>query len=548
MKKILLLTIRLFLFFPLIAREIPEDVLRNLDKALLIKEEFTIPVQQKINRQLDQLRLTHDIGRRYAIYSRLFEDSQSYSCDSALNYARQTLSIANALGNPRQKAESVLRLSEIYSTMGFYMEALQSLEQIKPDSLDSALYPQYLNTAIRVYGILAAYNSRNPQGKVYQTLADNYRDSLLAVSPPSGLNFALVSAELAMLEGNPQKAVALLTDRYNQPDPFDRNTAFIAYTLAEAYAMEGDVENEIRYYAISALSDIHCGVKENLSLRKLAVLLYEQGDIDRAYRYIKESMEDSIFSGARMRTLEISEVLPVIVKAYQDRQDRQRVQLLIFTLLISILTIGLVVVLLVVFRQMKTLAQARGELRKANIRLEEMNRKLSEANERQHALNCYLSESNEVKEGYIGHFLNLCSVYIEKLESYKKLVNRKIIAGQIDELQKMTASDKLVESELREFHTNFDNTFLLLYPTFVEELNALLREEERFPLRKGEGLNTELRIFALIRLGITDSARIAGFLRYSAQTIYNYRTKVRNKATDRDDFEERVKGIGRTNL
>ncbi len=545
MKKYLFLLLSFFLILsPLSAQYNTDELLQRLDIALQNKENYVRPVQHNIRKELQNLKQTTEEEKKYAIYNRLYQESQSYSCDSALHFAQEQLAIAQKLNHAEWIAESCLHLSEVYSMMGFYIEALGSLESIDPSSLLPAQYPLYLNTAIRVYNSLADYNSRNENGKEYLALAGQYRDQLRNSVDSIHPNHTLVSAECLMAQGDPEKAIALLNDRYKKLNPEDRHTAYIAYTLGEAYKMQQNSDKQIESYALSALSDVLCGVKENLSLRKLAVLLFENGDIERAYLYIKNSMVDSIFSGARLRTLEISEILPVIVESYQSRQEQQKKKMILFMALISFLVVILIVVLLIVFNQMRKIAQTRKELRETNNRLEELNLQLSKANQDQLALNDYLSESNHVKEGYIGHFLNLCSVYIEKLENYKKLVNRKIIAGQIEELQKMTHSDKLIESELKEFYATFDNTFLLLYPGFVDELNQLLKEESRFQIRKGEGLNTELRIFALIKLGITDSSRIAGFLRYSAQTIYNYRSKVKTKAIDKDDFEEQVKHIG----
>ena len=194
---------------------------------------------------------------------------------------------------------------------------------------------------------------------------------------------------------------------------------------------------------------------------------------------------------------------------------------------------------------MKRLARIRKELYKTNTKLNELNTNLQSSNSLLLTVNTELSDANRIKETYIGHFLDLCSTYISKLEKYQNTLNKKAVEKKLDELYKMLKSSEMIDNELKELYENFDNIFLHLYPNFFEELNSLLVEEERFELKQNELLNTELRILALIRLGITDSSKIASFLHYSANTIYNYRTRVRNKAAvPREEFESLVIKIG----
>ena len=289
-----------------------------------------------------------------------------------------------------------------------------------------------------------------------------------------------------------------------------------AFSLAHLYKDEKQTDAYGKYLALSAISDIKVSVKENAALSNLAFVLYERGDVSRAYRYIKRSLEDAIFCNARLRTVEISRVLPVIEAAYKQQIERQRHQLVFFLIVVSILSAFLIVSVILIYKQMKKLSATQRNLKQAN----------------------------HIKEEYIGHFLNLCSIYIEKLDRFRSTVNRKITAGQAEELLKLTKSSQFAGVEQKEFYANFDNAFLHLYPNFVAEFNELLQPEERFVLKTGELLNTELRIFAIIRLGIDDSSKIANFLHYSINTIYTYRNKVKNKAINRDKFEEEILKIG----
>ena len=258
---------------------------------------------------------------------------------------------------------------------------------------------------------------------------------------------------------------------------------------------------------------------------------YAAGNIAVAYEYIKYSLDDANFFDARQRTIEISRILPLIENSYQIESQKQKDNLKRYSILVSVLLFFLLLSTLFIYKQMQRVSRARDEVQAINTKLNRLNNQLA--------------ESNHVKEEYIGQFLSMCSSYIDKLMSYQKMVGRKIQAGQIDDLIKNIKSDAFIDEEQQKLLTNFDAIFLRIYPDFVEQFNKLLHENERYVLKKEELLNTELRIFALIRLGISDSSQIARFLRYSVNSIYTYRTKVKNKAiVPRDNFENEVMKIG----
>ena len=280
-------------------------------------------------------------------------------------------------------------------------------------------------------------------------------------------------------------------------------------------------------------------MKGYIALRKLAILLYKEGDLDRAYTYIKCSMEDAIFCRARFRTLEISQTLPIIVAAYDQKVKQEKEKLEKYLFLISILAVVLVISVICIYKQLKKLSLARKAI---NTMYEDVKRMNGDLND----LNKKLSESNLVKEEYIGSVFNLCSTYIDKMEAYRIDINRKLKSGQIAEAAKITSSTSLVSDELKEFFRNFDAIFLNIYPNFVEEFNALLIENEKIVPKTGDILTPELRVFALVRLGITDSSKIASFLHYSPQTVYNYRLKVHNKLiVSKDEFAVAIQQIGK---
>ena len=323
--------------------------------------------------------------------------------------------------------------------------------------------------------------------------------------------------------GNMDEALSINDLRLANVDPDTPGYALVTYHRSLLYRQMQNKEEEKRYLALSALADIRLCITDHASLWTLAELLYEEGDIERAYRYIRFSWNETNRYNARSRSLQTAGILSLIDLTYQAMREKQNDRLRLYIWLISTLTLLLIAAMAFIYRQMKRLSLARNHLEQANGQLR---------------------ISNHIKEEYIGRFMNLCSVYINRLDAYRRMVNKKISAGQTEELLKMVRSREVLDTGLKELYANFDTAFLHLFPDFVERFNELLKPEERIVLRKGELLNTELRIFALIRLGIEDSSQIAEFLRYSVNTIYNYRAKVKNKACiSREDFETHLMQI-----
>jgi cell division protein FtsB len=319
----------------------------------------------------------------------------------------------------------------------------------------------------------------------------------------------------------------------------------ITFFLAQSYLPENNMREYKKYLILSALSDIRSSTKDNASLTALAVQLFKEGDIERAHAYINIAFEDAAFYNSRLRLASLSNILPLINKAYDTAIQKQKAKLQTAVIAISILGLLLLLTLFYIWRQLKNLSRVRKNLQDANMSLSALNKQLTATNEELKGLYNELSETNRVKEYYIGNLLNVCSDYIDKLDVYRKTVKKMILAKQLSELLEKTKSGQLIEEEIQLFYKNFDAIFLHIYPDFVAQLNNLLLPEERVTVKTGELLTTELRIFALIRLGITDSSKIAKLLRYSVNTIYNYRAKFKNKgAVNRDEFEDLIMKIG----
>lgn len=297
---------------------------------------------------------------------------------------------------------------------------------------------------------------------------------------------------------------------------------------------------------ISSISDLRSTVREYVSLRQLALLLYEEGDLNRAYDFMKIALEDATACNARLRIIELNNSYPMINAVYIDTVQKQKMELKKTIIIITVLILLLVLLMVYLLKQMRRISRARKEIEVAYDRLNELTDKLKSSNEKLSEANNAIAENSELKEVYIGRYMDQCLGYIEKIDSYRKSVGKLLKSGKLEELKKLVKSTSMTDDELKLFYDSFDKTFLNLFPAFVEDFNALLLPEEAIVPKKAGTLNTELRIFALIRLGITDSDKIAKFLRYSLTTIYNYRTKVRNKALgDRNRLEAEIQKIGR---
>ena len=546
MRKIVLIFVTVVLPCLLCARnddKSTDALLRQIDGIIKNRQTYGAEKEARIADLKKLLSEATSDEQRYGFCGRLFDEYRAYNLDSSYVYAQRKQNLASHMGKQDYLDDSAMNMAEVMGTTGMYKEALEQLGQIDKKTLPDYLYSYYYHLYRTIYGLMGDYAVTEKEKKAYYRMTDLYRDSLLQINASDSLGHVLVMADKCIVHAQYDEAIRMLMDYYRRPSMDEHSKAMITYTLSEGYRLKGDKKGQKHYLALSAIADLKSAVKEYVSLRKLASLVYEDGDIDRAYNYLKCSLEDATLCNARLRTLEISQVFPIIDQAYQLKAKRQQQEMKISLICISLLSIFLLVAVFFVYKQMKKVAAARREVLDTNTLLQELNEELHHSNSQLKEMNHTLSETNYIKEEYIGRYMDQCSTYLDKMDLYRRSLNKTAAAGKVEELYKAIKSSQFLE-ELKEFYANFDMTFLQLFPNFVEEFNALLVEPMQ--PKAGELLNTELRIFALIRLGITDSTKIAQFLRYSVTTIYNYRTRVRNKALgERDEFEAKVMKIGK---
>lgn len=496
----------------------------SLDEAICAHDDFVSARQTRIARLKRQLLDADTTGNAFFRWNgEIYREYKAYICDSAIHYLNANLQWAERRALHEAADETRLELAYLMATAGMYEEAGHLLRRIDKSTLPARLLPDYFNCYHKLYDELSIYTLDDTFKQRYRAAALCYDDSLMQVLPSASALYLERREMRASAAGNMDEALSINDMRLASAEPNTPQYALVTYHRSLLYRKLGNREEEKRCLALSALTDIRLSITDHASLWTLAELLYEEGDIEHAYRYIRFSWSETNLYNARSRSLQTAGILSLIDLTYQAMREKQNDRLRLYIWLISALSLLLVAAIAFIYRQMKRLSLARNHL--------------EEANEQLHI-------SNHIKEEYIGRFMNLCSIYITRLDAYRRMVNKKISAGQTEELLKMVRSREVLDTGLKELYQNFDSAFLHLFPDFVDKFNDLLQPEERIVLRNGELLNTELRIFALIRLGIDDSSQIAEFLRYSVNTIYNYRAKVKNKARiSREDFETRLMQI-----
>lgn len=522
-----------------------DSMLLVLDKTLEKKDFFIHQKEKELLELKLQLNQCSNDEKRFLLLNDLINSYLSFNIDSASHYIYDQEDLAHKLNNDLFYAQAKLNLTSAYISTGMYYEAMVILESLNFELMAGSLKILYLNLFRRTYDALADFANNEELKQHYKLQVSKYRDLVLVNHRDMNSDDLILQADALIADGEYFKAIDILNKLLVSDGSSNHQKAIFNHLLARAWRGVGNGDNEKYYLISSSIFDIKSSIKEYISLWQLAEILYEEGDVDRAFTYLQTSLEDATQGNMRLRTNSISNIYPIIEKAYQGKAAFQQQQLRKLLLFISILLIALMLVTLFVLLQMRKLRWARKELKQMNSQLAHLNVDLTKSNRNLKILNSSICDSSVIKEEYIGKYMEQCILYLDKIEEYRRWVRRNIQTASKKELLQEIDSSKFLEVELLNFYNEFDKTFLNLFPTFVEEFNALLNPADQVLLKSNEMLNTELRIYALIRLGIVDSNKIARFLRYSLSTIYNYRTKVRNKAAgNREEFEVLVMKIG----
>lgn len=534
------------------ALEENRKLLHSLDSLLEQQDLFVRVKEERIKQLKMQYSRVKDVKELYAMNRMVYLEYRVYDADSALHYINKNIQLAQQTNNRTWEVVSLLEQSFVLTSSGLLTEALKAVSDIQPEELPQNLRSEYFGRLCTLYSRLRDYSSENSQlSEHYNNLQKAFRDSVYLTATPDELRYWNCRAWLYL--GTPEiEPVKQAFEENKQTLSNDsRKYSIATYNLSAIYRSENNESKYLENLILSAMADIRSVNGDIGSLQEIAEYLFKHGEIDRAYNYILYCSQKAMLFHNRVRIVKMSHLQNQIYKAYQEQSRTQQKRLQASLIAVSFLFLVLIGALLFIRKQMRRLKEANLKLDNTNQklsvnmdalstahqRLEEVNMQLKDLNTQLQEVNDQLRESNYVKEEYIGYVFNICSTYISKLEEFRKNINRKLKVGQIEDVKAMTDSSATASNELKEFYQNFDTIFLHLYPDFVGDFNALLLPEERIELKEGELLNTELRIHALIRLGITDSVKIADFLHCSAQTVYNNRLRTRNKSIiPKEDF------------
>lgn len=496
-----------------------ESLLRELDATLEMAPTYNGYFLQRVDVLRQLLSRRNSPEQEFDIRNNLAEEFSAYSMDSTLFQLRRNQAIATRLKDAYRLAETDLRLAREYALAGYHSDAMEILSTYSPESVPKGLEYTYYEVANYLYGEMAVYSSHNAQ---YWQKRDALRRSMLPYLEEGTYEWYDQQRIQADAESKPDLALELAMKALEVTTPNSRQYARAAFFVSTYH--RNNREEQMYWLAKSAIADVMCATKDYASLNDLAKLLYENGDVDRAFKYVADHcMPDALFFNGKLRPWQIAQFFPALEQAYASKNARATRTMLELICVTLLLLVALAAALFYLGRRQRALVKTRKALE-------------SEKED--------LQEANKVRQEYIGLFLQNLSENISTSRQYKNHVLKYIRRGNDKYLIEEIEALPPIEEDISEFNRMFDKTFINLYPDFVEKFNSLLAEGEAITPKGDDILTPELRVFALIKLGISESSRIASLLHYSSNTVYNYRAKIKNKALgDREQFEEAVCSI-----
>ena len=563
-----------------------ENLCATLDEELAKSKEYE---DEKLNR-IAALRREYDLStdklHSTELINKIIYEFEAYNADSALYYISYNLQRPAVKAVPGQYTRLLIKRADVYAHAGLFADALSTIQAIPRDSLGNDVLEDYYATCSVMYQFLSEYTNEHETAKTYEQLRSLYADSLRMVTKSGTLNYLLFVTTEEARNGQPGFALHQLHERLDRTRSGTREYSMLASTMAYIYKTRGMMSPHNRFLLKSAISDVQGAVKENMSFREVAAVMFKAGDVERAHRYLQKSIADANFYSALMRHSQSSKMLPMIDEAYSTRQTQLSGRLRVLAVVSGVLSAVLLVTLFLTIKQFRNLRKAKDkvsraneelsrvseqlketngelkakneelnelstELKATNSALSEKNAELSRMSEQLQAANSELKERNaelrelsRTKEQYAGLFMEYSSSAISTLQRYQLSLRNLAMRGvEREALLKKLESTSIYDRLFKDFYVKFDEAVLNIYPSFVEKFNALLRPDEQITLKAGELLNTELRLFALIRIGIDDNETVAQFLRCTISTIYTYRSKMKRRAINPETFENDVRNI-----
>lgn len=508
-----------------------DSLLNQLETTLRVRDVYFNQKTKRIAQltgQYRQVRHTSNYAATYDICMKLFNEYESFTYDSAYNYIEKARNVASLMNDESRIAFAKIKTGFVLLSSGLFKESLDTLFSIHPENLPDTIKYEYYSVVARSYFDLADYVKGTGFEAIYIELGNRFLDKAIHLIRPNSSEYWYCITLKKMKGKDMQDARNAFEYWINNYNLSEHEYAIAASSLGYIYSLLGENQKAVELLIKASIADIKSSTKETVALRNLSDLIFKEGDTKTAYRYIKLALDDADFYNARHRKIEIAKILPIIEGEKLNTVEKQKSVLEVYAVIITVLVVLVLIFLYVIFRQLKKLKQAKSII--------------SEINQNLMGTNNKLMESNKIKEEYIGYFFNNNSEFIERIASFQKAIHRKIVARQYEDLDNIIKNSDLKE-ERENLFRNFDKIFLKLFPNFVSDFNVLFREEDRIVLKGEELLTPDLRIFALMRLGIKDNEKIAKFLDYSVTTIYTYKTKIKSKSLYRDQFDEKIMEI-----
>lgn len=537
-------------------------LLVELDSLLASTERINAVKEERISAKRNAFLHPSSDERRYWLAADLYDEFKTYDSDSALRYAAVALDIARSLGRRDLIDDMKLNSAYVYSATGLLDEAKKWLSDIDIQGLSTTMLWKYYDSLLFLDSRRTQYIGGNPNADMaYPPEIDSLLQVTVANISPDDPNYCwFVGWSCFKGSREAEGAIPTIKESVDRRNFDNRRDAMDAWVLSKLYEYAGDYTNKLKYLLLSAIADQRSSNKEIASLEEIAAILLETGDLDRSNAYITHTIACANSYKSRVRLGHLAQMQDQTLNAIYDRSAAQERQTRMLLVALVVILFTLIAALVVMIRKTRELRRSRADVERINRELqtqiseteatrEELrvaNAKLSEMYESARESAGQLARINESKENYIASVFGLCSDYIDKLDSFRKNILRMIVARKFDEIHELTKNPELSHAEIKELYANFDKIFLSLYPDFVDNFNSLLRPDERIELKRPDQLTTELRIYALVRLGLNDSVKIAKFLHCSVQTVYNTRQRARNKAVvARELFAETVKSLGK---
>lgn len=508
-----------------------DSLLQELNAIIKNKDVYVKVKLDRIEKLKHQLSNRPEITKedQFELYNKLYHEYKVFVYDSAFKYAQKLSRISYQLNDPTKINYARLKLSFILMSSGMHKESFDSLKTIKPQTFPDSSKLDFYAIMGRSYDDLGHYNNDQFYKQAYITTSLLYLDSALKFCEPNTYSYFYISNYKDMLSGNANKALAEVNYLLQKLIITDHQRAINNHHQGRLYLEKGEKDKALESFIVSSICDIKAAIKENAALNSVADLLYKKGEVKIAYGFIEEAMKDALYYGAKQRKIEIGSILPIIAAEELRFVESQRMALLLYSAALTVLGILVLIFLFIIVRQVK-------KLKAAEIIIKDVNHNLNEINHQ-------LREADKIKEVYIGYYFNINSNYINKIEDVLKAIDQKLVAKKYEDIRFIINNINL-KRERDELFVNFDKVFLKLFPDFINIYNSYFHEEDKIILKDNQLLNTELRIFALIRMGINDTEKIAKLLDYSVNTIYTYKTKVKSKSIlPNEEFEKRIMEI-----